>query len=113
MKEINQKIGVLLTRAVGSMWAAYLFAIIALLGLPAALRPGGQGLVAWIAQTFLQLVLLSVIMVGQEVQSKAGEAREKETHDAVMEQLALNYAQQQALTKILSSLAKVSDAVEG
>jgi hypothetical protein len=31
--------------------------------------------VAWIAQTFLQLVLLSIIMVGQTVQSAASDAR--------------------------------------
>jgi hypothetical protein len=35
--------------------------------------------VAWIAQTFLQLVLLSVIMVGQQVQSLAADARSVQT----------------------------------
>ena len=72
---VNAKIAVALTSAVGTMACAYLFAIIALLGLPAALRPGGEGLVAWVAQTFLQLVLLSVIMVGQSVQSAAADQR--------------------------------------
>jgi hypothetical protein len=38
-------------------------------------------LVAWIAQTFLQLVLLSVIMVGQNVQSLASDARSEHTYD--------------------------------
>ena len=32
-------------------------------------------IVAWVAQTFLQLVLLSIIMVGQTVQSVASDAR--------------------------------------
>ncbi len=82
MKEVdgfNAKIAVFVTSIVGTMWCAYLFTIIALLGLPAALKPSGEGIIAWIAQTFLQLVLLSVIMVGQNVQSIAADARSVET----------------------------------
>jgi hypothetical protein len=77
----NAKIAVFLTNIVGSMWCAYLFAVIALLGLRPALRPGGEGIIAWIAQTFLQLVLLSVIMVGQNVQSQASDIRAQHTYD--------------------------------
>jgi hypothetical protein len=75
----NAKLAVLITRLVGTMWCAYLFTGIALIGLPAALRPSGEGIIAWIAQTFLQLVLLSVIMVGQNVQSLAADARAENT----------------------------------
>lgn len=82
---INAKIAVFLTNIVGSMWCAYVFAIIALLGLRPALRPGGEGLVSWIAQTFLQLVLLSVIMVGQNVQSIASDVRSQHTYDDTLE----------------------------
>jgi len=78
---VNAKIAVFLTNIVGSMWCAYVFAIIALLGLRPALRPGGEGIIAWIAQTFLQLVLLSVIMVGQNVQSVASDIRSQHTYD--------------------------------
>jgi hypothetical protein len=78
---INAKIAVFLTNIVGSMWCAYVFAIIALIGLPPALKPGGEGIIAWIAQTFLQLVLLSVIMVGQNVQSIASDVRSQHTYD--------------------------------
>ena len=78
---LNAKIAVLITRVVGSMWCAYAFAIIALLGLKMALGTGGEGLIAWIAQTFLQLVLLSVIMVGQAVQSAASDARSEQTYE--------------------------------
>lgn len=87
---INAKIAVFLTRLVGTMWCAYLFTLVALLGLPAALRPHGEGLVAWIAQTFLQLVLLSVIMVGQNVQSLAADARAENTFrdtEAILDRL--------------------------
>jgi hypothetical protein len=78
---LNAKIAVFLTNIVGSMWCAYAFAILALIGLRPALKPGGEGLIAWIAQTFLQLVLLSVIMVGQNVQSEASDARSEHTFD--------------------------------
>ena len=82
---INAKIAVFLTNVVGSMWCAYAFAILAFIGLPAALNPGGEGIISWIAQTFLQLVLLSVIMVGQNVQAEAGDVRSKHTYDDVVE----------------------------
>jgi uncharacterized membrane protein len=82
---INAKIAVFLTNVVGSMWCAYAFAILALFGLPAALNPGGEGIISWIAQTFLQLVLLSVIMVGQNVQAEAGDVRSQHTYDDVVE----------------------------
>ena len=78
---VNAKIAVFLTNLVGSMWCAYVFAIIAFIGLRPALRPGGEGIIAWIAQTFLQLVLLSVIMVGQNVQSEASDVRSQHTYD--------------------------------
>ena len=82
---LNAKIAVFLTNIVGSMWCAYAFAIIAFFGLPAALRPGGEGIISWIAQTFLQLVLLSVIMVGQNVQAEAGDLRAQHTYDDTVE----------------------------
>ena len=78
---LNAKIAVFLTNIVGSMWCAYVFGGIALIGLPPALKPGGEGIIAWIAQTFLQLVLLSVIMVGQNVQSVASDIRSQRTYD--------------------------------
>jgi hypothetical protein len=82
---VNAKIAVFLTNIVGSMWCAYVFAIIALFGLGPALKPGGEGIVAWIAQTFLQLVLLSVIMVGQNVQSIASDVRSQHTYDDTLQ----------------------------
>jgi hypothetical protein len=85
----NRALAVLITSAVGSMWCAYAFTLLALASLPAVLAQafhlrffpswlvsaGLIALVAWIAQTFLQLVLLSVIMVGQNVQTAASDAR--------------------------------------
>jgi hypothetical protein len=63
------------------MWAAYIFAAIALISLPAAIRTGDSlVIVAWVAQTFLQLVLLSIIMVGQSQSSAEVAKIIEETH---------------------------------
>jgi hypothetical protein len=91
----NAKLAVIITHAVGSMAMAYIFCVIALTSLPAILiqagvltnsdvpnlltKPGLILIVAWIAQTFIQLVLLSIIMVGQDVQSIAADARSENT----------------------------------
>lgn len=74
-----------ITTVVGTMWAAIAFALLALISLPGAIASGDPLIiVAWIAQTFLQLVLLPIIMVGQSVQSRQTERRDNETHAAVM-----------------------------
>lgn len=70
----NAFLAVKITDGVGTMWCAYAFAILAFVSLPAAIAGGVATLISWVAQTFLQLVLLSIIMVGQRV---AGEAADK------------------------------------
>src|SRR5580658_4307176 len=67
----NAKVALICVTAVGSMWCAYLFAAEAVWGLPTALKPGNIGFAFWLASDFLQLVLLSVIIVGQNIQSQA------------------------------------------
>lgn len=76
----NGRIAVFITNAVGTMWCAYLFALIALISLPAAIHGGTATIISWIAQTFLQLVLLSVIMVGQKVAAKASDRQALQTY---------------------------------
>jgi hypothetical protein len=91
----NAKFALLITRSVGTMACAYLFAIIALISLPDAIKAGRPAIISWIAQTFLQLVLLSIIMVGQSVQSKVSDARaEKEFADTetILDRLDTNTA---------------------
>lgn len=78
--QFNSWLAVKVTKAVGSMWCAYIFAAFDLLSLPAAIRGGIQTIVSWVAQTFLQLVLLSIIMVGQDVQAKAADKRSEQTY---------------------------------
>jgi hypothetical protein len=76
----NGRLAVFITGAVGTMWCAYLFAIIAFISLPAAIQGGTSVLISWIAQTFLQLVLLSVIMVGQKVAALASDKQAEQTY---------------------------------
>jgi hypothetical protein len=84
----NCKLALLVTGAVGTMWCAYAFTVIALISLPSAIKSGNTIIIiSWIAQTFLQLVLLSIIIVGQNVQSAAADKRSEATYldaDAVL-----------------------------
>jgi hypothetical protein len=80
ISRFNTAFALEITAAVGSMWCAYIFAGIALFGLPSAIRSGTGGVVQWIAQTFLQLVLLSIIIVGQNVQAAASDERAESTY---------------------------------
>ena len=77
----NGKLALIITNMVGTMWCAYLFAIIALISLPAAISGGTATIISWIAQTFLQLVLLSVIMVGQKVSAQASDKQAEQTYE--------------------------------
>jgi hypothetical protein len=99
MKEVegtNAKIALVITRTVGTMACAYLFGVIALISLPAAITSGQVIIiVAWVAQTFLQLVLLSIIMVGQTVQSRASDvraAKEFEDTETILDRLDVKTA---------------------
>jgi hypothetical protein len=80
LTSLNGKIAVVITNAVGTMWCAYAFTLLALISLPEAIKGGTATLVAWIAQTFLQLVLLSVIMVGQKVSAAASDKQALQTY---------------------------------
>jgi hypothetical protein len=74
------------------MACAYVFALIALMD---AIKAGRPAMISWIAQTFLQLVLLSIIMVGQSVQSAVSNARAaKEFTDTgtILDRLDVNTA---------------------
>lgn len=77
---LNGRIALFITNAVGTMWCAYIFGGIALISLPSAIEGGVSTLIAWIAQTFLQLVLLSVIMVGQKVAAAASDKQALQTY---------------------------------
>ena len=81
----NTRIAVIITKYVGSMWCAYAFALISLVALPAAIISHDPIIiVAWISQAFLQLVLLPIIIVGQNVQAQASDARALSDHETLI-----------------------------
>ena len=77
----NGTVANVITVRVGTMWCAYAFAALALVALPSAIHGGALSMVQWISQTFLQLVLLSIIMVGQQVIGAASDERAIDTYN--------------------------------
>jgi hypothetical protein len=71
----NARFGLWITLIVGTMWAAYLFTVLALFALPSAIDQGTYYVIVWLSSSFLQLVLLPIIIVGQNIQAKAADAR--------------------------------------
>jgi hypothetical protein len=88
--KFNDWLAVKITNVVGTMWCAYAFACLALVSLPAAIKGGTATLVAWIAQTFLQLVLLSIIMVGQKVAAEKSDRQLEQTYKDAEALLKIN-----------------------
>jgi hypothetical protein len=111
----NGKIGVFITSVVGTMWAAYLFTVLALVSLPAAIQSHDKIIiVAWVAQTFLQLVLLPVIIVGQNVQARAADKRAQQTYsdaEAILHESLQLQAHLQAQDAILDDLVRRMERV--
>jgi hypothetical protein len=91
----NNWLAVKITSIVGTMWCAYAFGVLALISLPEAVKLGTSTLIAWIAQTFLQLVLLSIIMVGQKVAAAKSDRQLEQTY------------------KDAEALLKISDEIHG
>ena len=78
---VNTRIAVGLTKSVGTMWTAYSFAVLAIVGLLAILGwlpPLVALLVVWASQTFIQLVMLPILSVGQNVLGRHAELMAEE-----------------------------------
>jgi hypothetical protein len=72
----NSKVAVILTRVVGTMWCFWVFNGIALVSLPSAIQSGNLTiLIAWVSSNWIQLILLPALMVGQNLQNMAADAR--------------------------------------
>lgn len=72
MKRLNDWLGLKITNGVGTMYCAYLFTIIGGAGIYYSLTGNTKGtlIIGSISGYFLQLVLLPVIIVGQNLQAK-------------------------------------------
>lgn len=106
------KIALFITKRVGTMWCAIIFALLSLLSLPKALEGGIASSADWGAQTFLQLVLLSIIMVGQNLQRRHSKLRAEADYETNLEEKRdieiltqrLNAIEKDKLDKILQIL---------
>jgi len=107
---LNGRIGLAITTLVGTMICGYVFAIIALISLPSAITSHNLTvIIAWVSSNFLQLVLLPIIIVGQNLQAKASDKRavltfedaEAVLHEAVQIQQHLA-AQDQVLQQLIA-----------
>jgi hypothetical protein len=88
------------------MWCAGLFAAIAFVGLPKAIAE--KNYIDWFIQNFLQLVLMSVILVGQDEQSKKTEKIIKETYQASKAEFDLAKSNLVLAQKELEELRSIS-----
>ena len=112
LNSFNQKIATKITSFVSTMWCAYIFAAIALISLPAAIKSGDRiVIVAWVAQTFLQLVLLSIIMVGQDASSKGMQQKIDETHTASLAEFELAKKSQEIANKEMAALKEITSEI--
>ncbi len=102
----GKSLGEKITNKICTMWCAGLFAFLALAGLPKALSE--NNFVDWLIQDFLQLVLMSVILVGQDVQSKKTEKLIKETHRASVDEFEIAKRNQELASKELEELRLIS-----
>jgi len=92
----NKRLALLLTQNVGTMTCFWIFCVIALSSLLAVLYAakviGTVGfltadgfilVVTWVSQNFIQLVLLPALLVGQNLQNEAADARAAKTFEDV------------------------------
>lgn len=105
----NGRVGLAITTAVGTMACAYIFALIAFISLPSALSSGNTTIIiAWLSSNFLQLVLLPVIIVGQNLQARAADRRSEQTYrdaEALLHEAMEIQHHLQAQDKVLAGLA--------
>jgi hypothetical protein len=110
----NAWFAVKVTSGVGSMWCAYAFAAIAFVSLPAAISShSAVVIVSWVSQTFLQLFLLSVVIVGQNLLASAADERAEATFsdaDAVIHEVVKLQdhllAQDRVLARLMNNAAE-------
>jgi hypothetical protein len=117
LQRFNSRAGLLITVVVGTMWCGYIFAIIAIISLPSAIKSHNLTvIIAWVSSNFLQLVLLPIIIVGQNIQAQASDKRAEATYkdaDAILNEAVKIQdhllAQDKVLTDMISKLdTKVS-----
>jgi len=106
--KVNSWLAVRITRAVGTMWAAYVFVLISLVSFPQAIHAFQTGDtyigISWLSQSFLQLVLLPIIIVGQNVISASQDARAEADHITLSTLHSINVRQLKMLEQQVEML---------
>ena len=111
--KFNNRLAKKITDGVATMWCAYLFALLALISLPSAIKTHDVvTIVGWVAQTFLQLVLLSIIMVGQNLNSAGVEQKINETHTASLGEFELAKEAREIANKELIELKELARDIQ-
>lgn len=111
VNKFNARIAVKITNGVGTMWCAYAFFVLDLFMLPPVIQ--SHSIMVWvtyIAQTVLQLVLLPIIMVGQNVIQAQNDAKAETDHRTLTYLATLQDEQMQELknqTEILLRLEQL------
>lgn len=96
-RRLSDALAVRITDGVATMACAYAFAAVSVISLPAAIMTFDPVIiVSWISSNFLQLVLLSIIMVGDRLREERNaaareeiEAERKRDHAALAEDTRL------------------------
>ena len=113
----NTWLAVVITKSVGTMWCAYVFAVIGITSLVGAFTGNvNLALIAGgISSYFLQLVLLPIIIVGQNVISASQDARAEADHLTLTTLHAINVQQLQMLEqqgKMLQQQREILDLLQ-
>ena len=98
----NAKIAVWLTSHIGTMWAAYLLAGICMIGLLAIFGVVPAIFVAiilWFTSEFLSLILLPIIMVGQNILGQKSEMQADEQYNTTQKELPRHRRDGEALER--------------
>jgi len=82
-RKFNSAVAVKATLAIGTMWCVYAFALLVLIPV---IVPSTQMVIMYISSSFLQLVFLPLIMVGQAVLSEKSEKRAQEDHETLLKE---------------------------
>ncbi len=128
-RKFNNVLAVKITNGVGSMWSAYIFAVLSLMSLPAIfvtidsnlrhdfpkwiIATSMITLIAWISQNFLQLVLLPIIMVGQNVIQGQQDAKAESDHKTLTYLANLQEEQMIELKNQAETLEYLKKAIKG
>ena len=108
--KFNYRIAIKITNGVGTMWCAYAFLLIDLLMLPPVIKSNDVMVwVTYIAQTVLQLVLLPIIMVGQNVIQAQNESKAETDHKTLTYLATLQDEQMQELKNQTAILVKLKE----